>query len=43
LVQPEAQSEGIILPSGMVIRGDADYAPPKNDDDFFKGSLFEKK
>jgi hypothetical protein len=42
-VQPERQSEGIILPSGMVIRGDATYTPPKNDEDFFKGSVFKKK
>jgi conjugal transfer mating pair stabilization protein TraG len=43
LVQPETQSEGIVLPSGMVIRGGVDYTPPKNDDEFFKGSVFEKK
>ncbi|HID70023.1 MAG TPA: hypothetical protein EYP35_06080 [Desulfobacterales bacterium] len=43
LVEPQRQEKGIVLPSGMVIRGDADYTPPENDKDFFKGSVFEKK
>jgi len=43
LVQPQKQDEGIVLPSGMVLRGDADYAPSENDEDFWKGSVFEKK
>jgi hypothetical protein len=42
LVQPQRQ-DGIILPSGMIIRGDAAYTPPQNDKEFFKGSVFEKK
>ncbi|HHL35471.1 MAG TPA: hypothetical protein ENJ30_14015 [Desulfobulbaceae bacterium] len=43
LVEPPRQEKGIVLPSGMVIGGDADYTPPENDKDFFKGSVFEKK
>ena len=43
LVQPQKQDGGIVLPSGMVIKGDADYTPPKNEEDFFKGSVFKKK
>ncbi|MEA2083916.1 MAG: hypothetical protein U9O82_06690, partial [Thermodesulfobacteriota bacterium] len=43
LVQPQKQDGGIVLPSGMIIQGDAGYRPPKNDDEFFKGSVFEKK
>ncbi len=43
LVESQKQDRGIVLPSGMVIRGDAGYTPPQNDEDFFKGSVFEKK
>lgn len=43
LVQPQKQDGGIVLPSGMVLRSDADYAPSDNDEDFWKGSVFEKK
>jgi conjugal transfer mating pair stabilization protein TraG len=42
LVQPQ-KHEGIILPSGTVIYGDPEYTPPQKDEDFFKGSVFEKK
>jgi conjugal transfer mating pair stabilization protein TraG len=42
LVEPQRQDQGIVLPSGKVIHGDADYAPPKNNKDFWKGSVFEK-
>ena len=38
----QRQDGGIVLPSGMVIRGDAGYTEPQ-DKDFFKGSVFEKK
>jgi len=43
LVQPLKQDEGIVLPSGIVIQRDANYKPPKNNDEFFKGSVFDKK
>lgn len=43
LVQPQKQEEGIVLPSGTVVYGDANYTPPKNDEEFLKGSVFEKK
>jgi len=43
LVQPEIKAGGIVLPSGMIIRGGADYTPPKDEDEIFKGSVFEKK
>jgi conjugal transfer mating pair stabilization protein TraG len=43
LVQPLKQDGGIVLPSGIVIRGDAGYKPPKDDEEFFKGSVFVKK
>lgn len=42
LVEPLKQDGGIVLPSGMVIRGDAGYTP-KNDEEFFRRSVFEKK
>jgi hypothetical protein len=43
LVEPQQRPDGgIILPSGMVIRGDADYTASQ-DKDFLKGSVFEKK
>jgi conjugal transfer mating pair stabilization protein TraG len=42
LVQPQGQEKGIVLPSGRVLYGDADYVPPKKDEEFFKGSVFEK-
>jgi len=43
LVEPQRLEKGIVLPSGIIIRGDAGYTPPENDKDFFKGSVFEKK
>jgi hypothetical protein len=43
LVEPQKQDGGIVLPSGRVIHGDAASAPPTNDEDFWKGSVFEKK
>ena len=43
LVQPQKKEGGIVLPSGMVIRGDATDTLPQNDEDFWKGSVFEKK
>ena len=43
LVQPQKQEEGIVLPSGTVVYGDANYIPPKDDEEFLKGSVFEKK
>ncbi len=43
LVQPEKKNEGIILPSGNVIQGDADYDPPTSDKDLWKGSVFERE
>ncbi len=43
LVEPQKQTEGIVLPSGKVLYGEAGYAAPQNDTDFFKGSVFEKK
>jgi hypothetical protein len=44
LVQPQQRQDGgIVLPSGVIIRGEADYKPPKNDEDFFKESVFKKK
>lgn len=43
LVEAQRQEEGIILPSGRVIHGDAGYVPPENDKDFWNGSVFEKK
>ena len=43
LVEPEKQDKGIVLPSGTVVHGDANYTPPKNDKDFWEGSLFEEK
>jgi conjugal transfer mating pair stabilization protein TraG len=43
LVEPQKQDGGIVLPSGRVIHGDAASSPPTNDEDFWKGSVFEKK
>ena len=43
LVQPEKHEGGIVLPSGRIIHGDAASSPPTNDEDFWKGSVFEKK
>lgn len=43
LVEPLKQDGGIVLPSGMVIRSDAGYRSPKNDENFLKRSVFEKK
>lgn len=43
LVEPQKQDGGIVLPSGRVIHGDAASVPPTNDEDFWKGSVFEKK
>jgi hypothetical protein len=37
------QEGGIVLPSGMIIHGDASSAPSTTDKDFWKGSVFEKK
>jgi len=43
LVGPQQREDGgIVLPSGMVIRGDANYKAP-SDKDWLKGSVFEKK
>lgn len=43
LVEPQQRPDGgIVLPSGMVIRGDAE-ATGTEDKDFFRGSVFEKK
>jgi hypothetical protein len=43
LVEPQQRPDGgIVLPSGLVIRGDTDAAAIE-DKDFFKGSVFEKK
>ena len=43
LVEPQQRPDGgVTLPSGMVIRGDADYTAPQ-DKDSLKGSVFEKK
>ena len=43
LVEPQKQDGGIVLPSGRVIYGDSAHTPPTNNDDFWKGSVFEKK
>ena len=43
LVEPQKQDEGIVLPSGRVIHGNAAYTPPKDNGDFWKDSVFEKK
>lgn len=44
LVEPQHVEGGIVLPSGMVIRGDAsDDTLFQNDKEFWKGSVFEKK
>jgi conjugal transfer mating pair stabilization protein TraG len=45
LVEPQQRPDGgIVLPSGTVIRSDADYtALEEKDKDFFKGSIFEEK
>jgi conjugal transfer mating pair stabilization protein TraG len=43
LAVPQKQENGIVLPSGNVIHGDADYSPPKKDEDPLKGSVFEKE
>ncbi len=43
LVGPQQREDGgIVLPSGMVIRGDANYTAPSGKD-WLKGSVFEKK
>ncbi len=43
LVEPRQRADnGIVLPSGMVIR-DGEGHPTVEDKDFFKGSVFEKK
>ena len=43
LVEPQQRPDGgIVLPSGTVIRRDADYTAAENKD-FFKGSIFEEK
>ncbi len=43
LFEPQQRQDGgIILPSGTVIRGDANYITPR-DKDSLKGSVFEKK
>ena len=44
LTEPQNQDGGITLPSGRIIYGTSDSsAISKNDADFFKGSVFEKK
>jgi len=44
LVQPQQRQDGgIVLPSGTVIHGGTGPEPPKDDKEFFKGSVFEKK
>jgi len=44
LTEPQNQDGGITLPSGRVIYGTSGpSATSKNDADFFKGSVFEKK
>ena len=43
LVQPQKKEGGIVLPSGKVIHGDANSTPHGTDEDFWKGSVFEKK
>jgi len=42
LVQPQNQKGGIVLPSGMVIQGDAIDNLPNTGKEFWKGSVFEK-
>jgi conjugal transfer mating pair stabilization protein TraG len=43
LVEPQKAEEGIMLPSGRIIRGNTDSVVPENDKEFWKGSVFEKK
>jgi conjugal transfer mating pair stabilization protein TraG len=43
LVQPQKHEGGIVLPSGKVIYGDGNSTPPDTDEEFWKGSVFEKK
>jgi hypothetical protein len=43
LVHPQQKEGGIVLPSGTIIRGKADYTPPNTDEDPLKGSVFEKE
>jgi hypothetical protein len=44
LVEPQHLEEGIALPSGKVVRGDASRDTLfQNDKEFWKGSVFEKK
>jgi len=44
LVQPQQTEDGgIVLPSGKVIHGGSGSEPPKDDKEFFKGSVFEKE
>ena len=43
LVEPQKQNGGIVLPSGMVIRGEPGSAVPQSDKEFWEGSVFEKK
>ena len=43
LAIPQKQEGGIVLPSGNVIHGDANYSPPNKDENPLKGSVFEKE
>jgi conjugal transfer mating pair stabilization protein TraG len=43
LVEPQKPDDGIMLPSGRIIRGNTDSVVPENDKEFWKGSVFEKK
>jgi len=44
LVPPQQSNErGIVLPSGTIIHGGTGSEPPKDDKEFFKGSVFEKE
>jgi len=39
----QTEDGGIVLPSGTVIHGGTGPEPPKDDKEFFKGSVFEKE
>ena len=44
LTEPQKQNGGITMPSGRIIYGDSNVSVTSGDeDDFFKGSVFEKK
>ncbi len=43
LSQPQHQDGGLVLPSGRIIYSDPGNTTPQNDQDFLKGSVFEKE